>query len=99
MENPLGFANSALYYSLRDLRVHGLWLKRGGVCKKVLHLTLDLISPRNIEDVVQLLKREVVKTQDKTLDKSAEYRHLDNGIKYAVFKAVRAHTVNVYFKL
>lgn len=46
------------------------------VCKKVMEITLDLVSPRNIEEVVQLLKREVIKTQDKTHDKGDEYRQL-----------------------
>ena len=43
---------------------------------KVLEIAMDLISVRNIDGVVQVLKREVLKTQDKNLDKSDEYRHL-----------------------
>lgn len=46
------------------------------ICKKVLDIAMDLVSTRNIEEVVHHLKREVVKTQDKSLDKSGEYRHL-----------------------
>jgi len=44
------------------------------ICKKTLEVALELISPRNIEEVVQLLKREVVKTQESDLDKDTEYR-------------------------
>jgi coatomer subunit beta len=33
------------------------------ICKKTLSVAMDLVSPRNIEEVVQLLKREVVRTQ------------------------------------
>ncbi|TYZ61801.1 hypothetical protein PybrP1_004799 [[Pythium] brassicae (nom. inval.)] len=46
------------------------------ICKKVLEIAMDLVSVRNIEEVVNHLKREVVKTQDKSLEKSGEYRHL-----------------------
>ncbi|KAJ0394141.1 hypothetical protein ATCC90586_011434 [Pythium insidiosum] len=46
------------------------------ICKKVLEIAMDLVSTRNIEEVVNHLKREVVKTQDKSLEKSGEYRHL-----------------------
>ena len=46
------------------------------VCEKVLDITMDLISPRNIEEVIQLLKREVIKTQEKNMDKRQEYRAL-----------------------
>ncbi|CAK4072988.1 unnamed protein product [Aphanomyces euteiches] len=49
------------------------------ICKKVLDIAMDLVTPRNIDDVVGHLKREVVKTQDKNrMDKAAcdEYRKL-----------------------
>jgi coatomer subunit beta len=46
------------------------------ISKKVLDIAMDLVSTRNIEEVVHHLKREVVKTQDKSLEKSGEYRHL-----------------------
>lgn len=46
------------------------------ICKKVLEIAMDLVSVRNIEEVVNHLKREVVKTQDKAVEKSGEYRHL-----------------------
>ncbi|KAF0689425.1 Aste57867_19131 [Aphanomyces stellatus] len=49
------------------------------ICKKVLDIAMDLVSPRNIEEVVGHLKREVVKTQDKgRMDKAQcdDYRKL-----------------------
>ncbi|RQM13351.1 hypothetical protein DD237_003835 [Peronospora effusa] len=46
------------------------------ICKKVLEIAMDLVSVRNIDEVVTHLKREVVKTQDKTREKAGEYRHL-----------------------
>lgn len=46
------------------------------ICKKVLEIAMDLVSVRNIDEVVTHLKREIVKTQDKARDKSGEYRHL-----------------------
>ncbi|RLN72214.1 hypothetical protein BBJ28_00000530 [Nothophytophthora sp. Chile5] len=46
------------------------------ICKKVLEIAMDLVSVRNIDEVVTHLKREVVKTQDKALEKAGEYRHL-----------------------
>lgn len=33
------------------------------ICKKTLNVAMDLVSPRNIEEVVQVLKREVIRTQ------------------------------------
>ncbi|CAM9250196.1 unnamed protein product, partial [Heterosigma akashiwo] len=44
------------------------------VCRRALAVALDLLSPRNIEEVVQVLKREVVKTQETDLDKGKEYQ-------------------------
>nr|BAC87706.1 coatomer subunit beta [Botryococcus braunii] len=44
--------------------------------KKALDISLDLITQRNIDEVVQLLKKEVMKTQSKELEKGAEYRQL-----------------------
>uniref|UniRef100_A0AAV1UYQ3 Coatomer subunit beta n=1 Tax=Peronospora matthiolae TaxID=2874970 RepID=A0AAV1UYQ3_9STRA len=46
------------------------------ICKKVLEIAMDLVTVRNIDEVVTHLKREVVKTQDKTREKAGEYRHL-----------------------
>ncbi|ETV91929.1 hypothetical protein H310_13716 [Aphanomyces invadans] len=49
------------------------------ICKKVLDIAMNLVSPRNIDEVVGHLKREVVKTQEKgRMDKAAgdDYRKL-----------------------
>ncbi|RHY83589.1 hypothetical protein DYB37_005213, partial [Aphanomyces astaci] len=49
------------------------------ISKKVLDIAMNLVSPRNIDDVVGHLKREVVKTQEKgRMDKAAgdDYRKL-----------------------
>lgn len=44
--------------------------------KKTLDIALDLITSRNIDEVVMVLKKEMMKTQNKDLEKAAEYRQL-----------------------
>ncbi|CAL5220396.1 g2403 [Coccomyxa viridis] len=44
--------------------------------KKTLDIALDLINQHNIDEVVMVLKKEIMKTQNKELEKAAEYRHL-----------------------
>lgn len=44
--------------------------------KKTLAIVLDLVSPRNVEEVVNALKKEILKSQEKAEEKSAEYREL-----------------------
>ncbi|GMH39677.1 hypothetical protein BSKO_07575 [Bryopsis sp. KO-2023] len=44
--------------------------------KKTLDIALDLITSRNINEVVGLLKKELVKTQDRDMEKGGEYRQL-----------------------
>ncbi|CAH9127755.1 unnamed protein product [Cuscuta epithymum] len=44
--------------------------------KKTLDIVLELITPRNINEVVLTLKKEVVKTQGGELEKNGEYRQL-----------------------
>ncbi|KXZ45907.1 hypothetical protein GPECTOR_49g491 [Gonium pectorale] len=44
--------------------------------KKTLDISLDLITSRNIDEVVSVLKKEVVKTQNKEYDKAGEYRQM-----------------------
>lgn len=44
--------------------------------KKTLDIAMDLITSRNIDEVVMVLKKEVMKTQNKELDKGPEYRQL-----------------------
>lgn len=44
--------------------------------KKSIEIALDLISSRNVEEVVKLFKKELTKTVNSDADKSAEYRQL-----------------------
>ncbi|KAM9921013.1 hypothetical protein OXX59_006766 [Metschnikowia pulcherrima] len=46
------------------------------VRRKALEVTLSLISSRNVEDVVKLLKSELQRSSSSTDDKSSEYRQL-----------------------
>jgi coatomer subunit beta len=46
------------------------------ICKKTLHLAIDMVSPRSIEEVIQVLKREVIRTQETELEHGEEYRTL-----------------------
>ena len=46
------------------------------ICKKTLSLTIDLIGPRNIEEVMQVLKREVSRAQESDLEHGDEYKSL-----------------------
>ncbi|CAM8986370.1 unnamed protein product [Rhodiola kirilowii] len=44
--------------------------------RKTLDIVLDLITPRNIDEVVMTLKKEVMKTQSGELEKDGEYRQM-----------------------
>ncbi|KAL1210436.1 Coatomer subunit beta-1 [Cardamine amara subsp. amara] len=44
--------------------------------RKTLDISLDLITHHNINEVVQMLKKEVVKTQSGELEKNGEYRQM-----------------------
>ncbi|CAM9527568.1 unnamed protein product, partial [Ectocarpus sp. 4 AP-2014] len=46
------------------------------ICRKTLEVAMDLVTPRNIEEVVQVLKREVVRTQEAGMEKGTQYRTL-----------------------
>jgi len=46
------------------------------VRKKALELALDMVSSKNVEEVVMLLKKELAKTVDEQYEKSTEYRSL-----------------------
>jgi coatomer subunit beta len=46
------------------------------ICKKTLHLAIDMVSPRSIEEVIQVLKREVIRTQETELEHGEEYKTL-----------------------
>ncbi|XP_078430525.1 coatomer subunit beta-1-like [Wolffia australiana] len=44
--------------------------------RKTLDIALELITPRNVDEVVMTLKKEVVKTQSGELEKNGEYRQM-----------------------
>ncbi|GMI44246.1 hypothetical protein TrCOL_g12651 [Triparma columacea] len=44
------------------------------ICQKVLNIGMPLVNGRNVEEVVGLLKREVLKTQDSDMEKGSSYR-------------------------
>ncbi|XXG64430.1 hypothetical protein AAC387_Pa05g2386 [Persea americana] len=44
--------------------------------RKTIDIALDLITPRNVDEVVLTLKKEVVKTQSTELEKNGEYRQM-----------------------
>ncbi len=46
------------------------------VCQKVLEIAVDLVTTRNVVEVVQFLKREMLRTQETDADKNSEYRPL-----------------------
>ncbi|XP_026428313.1 coatomer subunit beta-1-like [Papaver somniferum] len=46
------------------------------VRRKTIDIALELITPRNIDEVVQALKEEVVKTQSTELEKNGEYSQM-----------------------
>ncbi len=46
------------------------------ICKKTLTLAIDLVGPRNIEEVMLLLKREVIRAQETERENGAEYKVL-----------------------
>lgn len=46
------------------------------ICKKTLELAIDLVGPRNIEEVMLLLKREVIRAQETEMEHGEEYKNL-----------------------
>ncbi|RKU42178.1 coatomer subunit beta [Coniochaeta pulveracea] len=46
------------------------------VRRKALDIALDMVSSKNVEEVVLLLKKELSKTVDQEYEKNTEYRHL-----------------------
>lgn len=46
------------------------------ISKKTLALAIDMVGPRNIEEVMQVLKREVIRAQESELDRGDEYKSL-----------------------
>ncbi|KAG1663232.1 hypothetical protein FOA52_004433 [Chlamydomonas sp. UWO 241] len=43
---------------------------------KTLDIAMDLVTSRNIDEVVQVLKKEIVKTQNKDFERGGEYRQM-----------------------
>ena len=46
------------------------------ICKKTIAVAIDLVGPRNIEEVMQLLKREVIRSQETEMEHGDEYKSL-----------------------
>ena len=46
------------------------------VRKKTIDIVLDLIMPRNMDEVAMMLKKEIVKTQNLEHEKNGEYRQM-----------------------
>jgi coatomer subunit beta len=46
------------------------------ICKKTISVAIDLVGPRNIEEVMQLLKREVIRAQESDMEHGDEYKTL-----------------------
>lgn len=46
------------------------------VRRKALEIALDMVSSRNVEEVIGFLKKELIKTLDGTFEKATEYRQL-----------------------
>ncbi|EGG22123.1 coatomer protein complex beta subunit [Cavenderia fasciculata] len=46
------------------------------ICKKILNIVMDSITPKNIDEIILVLKKEINKTQSKEFDKGLDYRHL-----------------------
>jgi len=44
--------------------------------RKTLDIALDLVNPKNIDEVISILKKEINKTQSKELEKGGEYRQM-----------------------
>lgn len=44
--------------------------------RKTLDIAMDLITSRNIDEVVMVLKKEIMKTQNKDFEKGGEYRQM-----------------------
>lgn len=46
------------------------------ICRKALDVAIDLVGPRNIEEVMLLLKREVIRAQETEMESGEEYKAL-----------------------
>ncbi len=46
------------------------------ICRRTLEVAMGLVSPRNIEEIAQVLKREIMRTRHLDMEQSLEYRRL-----------------------
>jgi vesicle coat complex subunit len=46
------------------------------ICKKAMEIVLGLVSVKNVDEVILLLKKELMKMQDSSVDNSGRYRQL-----------------------
>jgi len=44
--------------------------------QKTLDIVMDLVNPKNVDEVIQTLKKEINRTQSNEMEKGAEYRHV-----------------------
>lgn len=49
--------------------------------KRALEIAMELVSPQNIKDIVQVLKKEILRTQDKDMDKEEAEKYRQQLIK------------------
>jgi coatomer subunit beta len=56
--------------------IRGLSSPNIDIRKKVLDLVMQLVSPATIDEVIAVLKKEIVKTQSADAEKSTEYRQM-----------------------
>jgi coatomer subunit beta len=54
--------------------MRGLSTPNLDIRKKILNLAIDMVGPRNIEEVIAVLKREVVRTQESDMEMGQEYK-------------------------
>ena len=56
--------------------LHAISSPNPDICKKVLDISLSLVTPRNVEEVVTVLKRELLKSRDSDMEKGAAFRDM-----------------------
>ncbi len=56
--------------------IRGLSSPNIDIKKKVLDLVMELVNPSNIDEVVSVLKKEIVKTQTGDVEKTQDYRQM-----------------------
>lgn len=56
------------------------------IVRKTLDIALDLVTPTNINEVISLLKKEIIRSQSTEIEKGSEYRHI-------LIKAIHSCTI------